>query len=85
VGPTLQHLVQQIALGQQVDVEKYLVVFFSENCNHDIGPCICGARGGARPDQLAIECRRASIMALPDWLQVFRQREKEFEPLEMDE
>lgn len=78
MGPSLQQLVQQIALGQQVDVETYLAVFFYENANKDVGSCtICRARGGFRGEQHAVECRRASIMVLDNWLNVYRQRELE--------
>jgi hypothetical protein len=75
---TLQHLVQQIALGQPIDSETYLAVFFYENANKDIGSCtICNARGGFSGEQHDPFCGHSSIMTLPDWVAVYRQREAE--------
>jgi hypothetical protein len=74
----LQQLVSRIDRQEPVTVEEYLQAFFYENANKDIGFCVvCGAHGGARGDQHAVWCRHASIMVLPDWLTVFRQREQE--------
>ena len=77
--PNLQQLVQQIALGQPIDIETYLGVFFYENSNHDIGPCtVCGAHGGYLAEQHDPQlCPRASIMVLDDWYEIFKQRESE--------
>jgi hypothetical protein len=78
VGPSLQQLMQQIARSQRIDIETYLAVFFYENANKDIGSCtICRARGGFHGEQHDPVCGHSSIMTLPNWVAVYRQREAE--------
>ncbi len=77
----LNQLVARVDRQEPVTVEEYLRVFFYENQAHDIGPClVCGARGGVRAEQHVPNCDHASIMVLPDWVEVYRQRERDFVP-----
>jgi hypothetical protein len=81
--PTVSQLIQQIDRGLPVPVDLYLETFFYENMNQNFGLCsICRCRTW---EQHQPGCDHSSIMTLPEWVAVYRERERDFEPVGFDE